>query len=188
MRIFSSHVKIRASSHPHLPRAAETQSTAASSSNLCILKHSILNLLCVAQLQLPGNSGPLVTGHYDMTTRRRWSRAGLVKRVPDFFEYDLSHNSMCDIYQKYFLFLRCEGSLRGDNKVMLIMSIGELANLPKQKREVEQKTNKLLILCVELILLFYFFQQRKLLLAGVYQHLVTAFCVVCRSRTISSHQ
>ena len=45
MRIFSSHVKIRASSH--LPRAAETQSTAASSSNLCILKHSILNLVCV---------------------------------------------------------------------------------------------------------------------------------------------
>ena len=60
---------------------------------------------------------------------------------------------------------------------MLIMSIGELANLPKQKREVEQKTNKLLILCVELILLSYFFQQRKLLLAGVYQHLVTALYV-----------
>ena len=56
---------------------------------------------------------------------------------------------------------------------MLIMSIGELANLPKQKREVEQKTNKLLIL----ILLSYFFQQRKPLLAGVYQHLVTALYV-----------
>ena len=60
---------------------------------------------------------------------------------------------------------------------MLIMSIGELANLPKQKREVEQKTNKLLILCVELILLSYFFQQRKPLLAGVYQHLVTVLYV-----------
>ena len=68
---------------------------------------------------------------------------------------------MCDIYQKYFLFLRCEGSLRGDNKVMLIMSIGELANLPKQKREVEQKTNKLLILCVELILLTTSSHKRK---------------------------
>ena len=40
-----------------------------------------------------------------------------------------------------------------DNKVMLIMSIGELANLLKQKSEVEQKTNKLLILIVGLYLI-----------------------------------
>ena len=36
---------------------------------------------------------------------------------------------------------------------MLIMSIGELANLLKQKSEVEQKTNKLLILIVGLYLI-----------------------------------
>ena len=36
---------------------------------------------------------------------------------------------------------------------MLIMSIGKLVNL-LEKREVEQKTNKLLILSVELILLY----------------------------------
>ena len=48
---------------------------------------------------------------------------------------------------------------------MLIMSIGELAILLKQEGELEQKTNKLLILCVELILLSTSsFQQKKFFL------------------------
>ena len=52
-----------------------------------------------------------------------------------------------------------------DNKVMLIMSIGELAILFQQEGELEQKTNKLLILCVELILLSTSsFQQKKFFL------------------------
>ena len=52
-----------------------------------------------------------------------------------------------------------------DNKVMLIMSIGELAILFQQEGELEQKTNKLLILSVELILLSTSsFQQKKFFL------------------------
>ena len=41
------------------------------------------------------------------------------------------------------------------------MSIGKLVNL-LEKRKVEQKTNKLLILSVELILLYFSTQRKKL--------------------------
>ena len=44
---------------------------------------------------------------------------------------------------------------------MLIMSIGKLVNL-LENRKVEQKTNKLLILSVELILLYFSTQRKKL--------------------------
>ena len=52
---------------------------------------------------------------------------------------------------------------------MLIMSIGKLVNL-LEKRKVEQKTNKLLILCVELINFYLFLGKKKFLqlLRGVF--------------------
>ena len=51
---------------------------------------------------------------------------------------------------------------------MLIMSIGKLVNL-LENRKVEQKTNKLLILSVELIYLtLYFSTQRKKLVKEVF--------------------
>ena len=52
---------------------------------------------------------------------------------------------------------------------MLIMSIGKLVNL-LEKREVEQKTNKLLILSVELILLSTSQHKRKNLFIKKSQH------------------
>ena len=52
---------------------------------------------------------------------------------------------------------------------MLIMSIGKLVNL-LEKRKVEQKTNKLLILSVELILLSTSQHKRKNLFIKKSQH------------------